>query len=82
MYRFSGSNIYVTDIRPGFVDTAMVRGQGGLFWVASPEGAAEQIFQAIKKKREVAYITKRWNIIAWLIRLMRAWLWSWGYKRR
>lgn len=81
-YRLKGNNIYVTDIRPGLVDTAMIRGQQGLFWVAPAEKAAEQVFQAIKKKKKVAYITRRWRIIAWMIKLMPDWMWSLRYKRK
>ncbi|MBV5319946.1 MAG: SDR family NAD(P)-dependent oxidoreductase [Chlorobium phaeobacteroides] len=65
----SGLQIYVTDILPGFVDTAMAKGDG-LFWVASPEKAALQIFRAISKKKYRVCITKRWQIIAILLRVM------------
>ena len=61
--------IYVTDIRPGFVQTDILKGKG-LFWVATKERAAAQIFNAIKKKKEVAYITKRWAIIAAALTIM------------
>ncbi|MBN1114326.1 MAG: SDR family NAD(P)-dependent oxidoreductase [Oligoflexia bacterium] len=61
-------NIAVTDIAPGFVDTALVRGHK--FWVATPEKAAKQIFSAIKRKKRKAYITKRWRLIAWAIKLI------------
>lgn len=81
-YKLSTNNIYVTDIRPGLVDTALIRGQQGLFWVAQPEGAAEQIFQAIKRKQKVAYITRRWTIPAWLIRFIPDSIWCWIYKKR
>ncbi|MDB4920179.1 SDR family NAD(P)-dependent oxidoreductase [Mucilaginibacter sp.] len=57
--------IYVTDIRPGFVDTAMAAGEN-LFWVAPVEKATLQIYKAIENKRDVVYITKRWRIIAFL----------------
>ncbi|MCP4539274.1 MAG: SDR family NAD(P)-dependent oxidoreductase [Chloroflexi bacterium] len=60
--------ITITDIQPGFVDTAMAKGEG-MFWVASPEKAAEQIYQVIRKKKTHAYITKRWRLIAWFFRL-------------
>lgn len=63
------SGLFVTDIRPGFVDTAMAKGEGQ-FWVASPEKAAKQIYNAIVKKRKVAYITKRWGFIAMLLKLV------------
>lgn len=64
--------ILVTTIEPGLVDTAM--GQASDFWRASPEEAAGQIADAITKKGEHAYITKRWRIIAWLIKLCPEWL--------
>ena len=61
--------IYVTDIRPGFVDTDMAKGEGQ-FWVATKEKATQQIFGIIKKKKGIAYVTKRWWIIAKLLRLI------------
>ncbi len=59
----------VTDIQPGFVDTPMAQGEG-LFWVAPPQKAAKQIFDAIKKKKSHAYVTKRWRLIAWLLKVL------------
>lgn len=59
--------IHITDIRPGFVNTKMAKGEG-LFWVASKKKAAQQIFTAINKKRNISYITKRWFIIALLLK--------------
>jgi short-subunit dehydrogenase len=62
-------SITITDVRPGFVDTAMAKGEG-LFWVAPVQKAAEQIFEAIKYKKKVVYITKRWRLIALLLRII------------
>ena len=59
--------IYVTDIRPGFVDTDMAKGEGK-FWVATVEKAAGQIFDAIKRKKNIAYVTRRWRIIAAILK--------------
>lgn len=64
-----GSSITITDVRPGFVDTPMAKGEG-LFWVASVQKAAEEIFEAIKQKRKVVYITKRWRLIALLLKVI------------
>jgi len=64
-----GLSITITDIQPGFVDTAMAKGDG-LFWVASPSKAAQQIYNAIEKKRKHAYITKRWRLMGWLMKVM------------
>jgi short-subunit dehydrogenase len=62
-----GSNISVTDVRPGFVDTAMAKGDG-LFWVAPVEKAAQQIFDAIEQKKKVVYVSKRWKLIAYILK--------------
>jgi short-subunit dehydrogenase len=61
--------ISITDIQPGLIDTAMAKGEG-LFWVSSPQKAAKQIFNAIQQKKKKAYITKRWAIIAWLLKIL------------
>jgi len=65
----SGTNIYVTDVRPGYVNTDMAKGEG-MFWVAPVEKAAKQIFTAIKRKKKVVYITKRWRIIGFLLKII------------
>lgn len=65
--------ITVTDIQPGFVDTVMAQGEN-LFWVASAPKASRQIYQAIKLRRSHAYITRRWRLIAWLIRIAPNWV--------
>jgi short-subunit dehydrogenase len=56
-------DIVVTDIRPGFVKTKMAKGEGQ-FWVAPVEKAARQIRAAIAAKKRVAYVTRRWWLIA------------------
>lgn len=63
-------NNTITDIRPGFVATDMTADNKGMFWVASAKEAAEQIYDAIKAKKRVAYITRRWWIIAKIIKLL------------
>ena len=65
--RKSGLPIYVTDIRPGFVDTKMAQGEG-LFWVMPAEKVALQIARAIRRRRSVAVVTKRWRLIHFLWR--------------
>jgi len=65
--------IYITDIRPGFVNTKMAKGDR-LFWVASVDKATIQIFNAIQNKRKVAYITKRWKWIAFIMMLAPNWV--------
>lgn len=59
--------IYITDIRPGFVDTDMAQGDGK-FWVATVKKASYQIFKAIERKKTIVYVTKRWSFVAALLK--------------
>ena len=69
------SPIIITDIKPGFVDTEMAKGEGK-FWVATPQKAAEQIYTAIDKQKQRAYITRRWCLIGWVLQLMPNWIYQ------
>lgn len=54
--RLGRSNVSVTTIKPGFVDTAMTWGLDGLFLVASPENIAKASLKvALKGKNEIYY---------------------------
>jgi short-subunit dehydrogenase len=64
--------LYITDIQPGFVDTKMAKGPR--FWVAPVDKAARRIIRAIEKKRRLAYITRRWWVIAKLLRRIPGWV--------
>ena len=61
--------IIITDIRPGFVDTAMAKGEG-LFWVAPVDKAVKQIYKALLLKKHAAYITKRWRLIGIVLKII------------
>jgi short-subunit dehydrogenase len=61
--------ITVTEVQPGFVDTAMMKAERP-FWVASPEVAARQILRAVERRARHAYITRRWALVAWLLKLL------------
>ncbi len=67
--------ISITDIRPGFVDTKMAQGEG-VFWVASKEKAALQIYQAIEKKKDITYVTKRWRLVSGLLKILPKFLYK------
>lgn len=64
-----GFPVCITDVQPGFVDTAMTKG-GRVFWVQSPQKAARQIYNAIRKKKKHVYVTRRWKIIAWVLSVL------------
>jgi short-subunit dehydrogenase len=75
-YRFNKLKlpIVVTDVQPGFVDTPMAA--GNRFWIASPQTAARQIVAAIRDRKQHVYITRRWRLIAWLLRVVPEALYS------
>jgi short-subunit dehydrogenase len=68
------ANIVVTDIKPGFVETPLTAHNKNMFWVATPQKAARQIADVIEKKKPNAYITRRWRLFAWVLKLMPDWL--------
>lgn len=68
--------IYVTDIRPGFVDTAMGHGEGA-FWIAPVKKSVDQMYKAMMSHRNVVYVTKRWRFVALLFRYVPSFI----YKR-
>ncbi|MDP4271766.1 MAG: SDR family NAD(P)-dependent oxidoreductase [Bacteroidota bacterium] len=67
--------IVISDIRPGFVDTAMAQGEG-IFWVASVEKAARQIVSSLLREDEIIYVSRRWRGMAQLIRLIPRFLYE------
>jgi len=68
-YRFTKMQlpVAVTDVTPGFVDTRMA--SPARFWTATPDTAARQIAAAIRRKQRRVYVTRRWRLVAWLMRL-------------
>jgi short-subunit dehydrogenase len=74
--RRGGHAIVVTEVQPGGVDTAMLkpdRPLSGLvrrLLIASPEKAARQILRAVQQQKKHAYITKRYALVAVLLKLL------------
>ena len=74
--RQSGHPIVVTEIQPGFVDTAMMKPERPLspmarrLLVASPAKAARQILRAVQQRKKHAYITKRYALVAFVLKLL------------
>jgi short-subunit dehydrogenase len=61
--------IVITDIQPGFVQTKMAQGNKR-FWVVSLEKAAKQIKAGMDAHRFRFYVSRRWRLIAWLMKWM------------
>lgn len=58
--RLFRSNVTVTTIKAGFLDTDMSYGMPGLFLVASPEACAKACLKLSAKGREIAYFPLFW----------------------
>ncbi len=66
--RLNRSGGHVVTVKPGFVDTAMTWGLPGLFLVATPEVVAEDLWQAVQKRRNTIYTPWFWRYIMLIIR--------------
>ena len=68
--------ITVLSVEPGFVDTKMSKSET-IFWLVPLEKAARQIKRAIKRKKRKIYVSRRW----WIIAKLMKWAPFWIYRR-
>lgn len=73
--RMRGLNITFTDIRPGFVATALLGDECHYPMLMQPHPVARQIVRAVYAHRNVAVIDWRWRIVTTLWRCIPRWLW-------
>lgn len=72
----SGYPIVVTEVQPGGVDTAMLKPARPLpplisrLFVASPANAARHILRVVRKQRKHAYITRRYALVAFILKIL------------
>jgi len=69
-YRLEEQKVCVTEICPGFLKTPSFDGFKGMLWIIPIKRAARQILKAIERKKKIAYISKRWFITSWVLRLL------------
>jgi len=77
-----GVDVRVTDVKPGFVETPMTEGRVDMFWVAPVDKAARQIYDAIRRRKRHVYVTKRWRLMAWVMKSLPHSVASWVQGRR
>jgi short-subunit dehydrogenase len=74
--RQRGLPIAVTEVQPGFVETAMMKPERPLpslarsLLVASPTRAARHIMRAVRRRAKHAYITRRYALVAFVLKLL------------
>lgn len=67
--------LYVTDVRPGFVDTPLLRGQSNPMTMPL-DYASQLIYRAINRRKEVAVLDWRFRLLVALWRLLPRQLWE------
>ena len=71
----SGLNIRFTDIRPGFVDTALLSGTFKYPMLMKPEAVARDIVSSIISKRHIRVIDARYRVMTFFWRIIPNWIW-------
>jgi short-subunit dehydrogenase len=72
--RLAVKGVQVSTIKPGFVETEMVAGKGGLLWMISPDVAADTIVRRVERGTEVFYLPSRWRIVGTIVRALPSFL--------
>ncbi|MBR5395395.1 MAG: SDR family NAD(P)-dependent oxidoreductase [Bacteroidaceae bacterium] len=70
-----GLKIRFTDIRPGFVDTALLNDSFPYPMLMRPESVARDIVRSIYRHRHVRVIDWRYRILTFFWRLIPRWIW-------
>lgn len=73
--RQRGLHINFTDIRPGFVDTALLNDNFPYPMMMKPEAVARDIVKSIHCRRHVRIIDLRYRILTALWRMVPGWAW-------
>jgi short-subunit dehydrogenase len=69
-------HIRFTDIRPGFVTTALLQGDSKYPMQMKPERVAAHIVRALNRHKRVVVIDKRYALLVFFWRLIPRWLWE------
>ena len=74
--RMQHAGIRFTDIRPGFVDTALLKGDKKYPMLMRPERVAARIVRALERKERVCVIDWRYKILVFFWRLIPRCVWE------
>lgn len=73
--RMQHLNIRFTDIRPGFVATDLLR-NGKYPMLMNADKVARHIVRALKRRKRVAVIDRRYRLLVFFWRMIPRWLWE------
>lgn len=66
--RLTRFGVHVLTVKPGFMDTDMLKHSPRTFWVVSPEKAADDIYKALRRRKQTVYTLGRWGLVMLIIR--------------
>ena len=66
--RLTRHGVAVLTVKPGFVNTDMIKASPRTFMVISPEQAAEGIWNAIRARKQTVYVPAQWGLLMQIIR--------------
>lgn len=66
--RLTRHGVHVLTVKPGFMDTEMIKSSPRTFWVISTDQAASDIWKALQKHRQTLYTPSRWGLVMLIIR--------------
>lgn len=66
--RLDKNGVNILTVKPGFVQTDMIKDAKKLFWVISPEQAAKDIYKAMQKRKQEIYTPARWRWVMLIVR--------------
>jgi len=72
--RVARYGVTVTTVKPGFIDTDLLVHATKTMWVVSPESAAQQIWKALRRKKQTVYVPKRWRYVMLIIKYIPSFL--------
>lgn len=66
--RLTRHGVSVVTVKPGFIQTDMLKGVEKLFWVISAERCAQVILDGADRERQSFFVPARWGLVALVIR--------------
>ena len=66
--RLTRYGVNVLTVKPGFVQTDLIKNAKKLFWVIPPEQAAKDIYKAMNRRKQEIYTLARWRWVMLIIR--------------
>lgn len=66
--RLARQGVHVLTVKPGMVDTEMLRNVKRRMWVIRPDQATNDIYRALKRRQQVIFTPARWEWVMLIIR--------------